>query len=116
MTTVGIALRANPGSTVTQQLAWNVLSVVEQLQAYAQVYFPGTGSPVQQQQEQLQHGVERHFIGSEAGNEVGENSSKGVHHDRSMSEILPKVRDDMELELMSGTVSGESHSWGGVYR
>ena len=37
VTTVGIALRANHGSIVTQQLISNVLSVVEQLQSYAQV-------------------------------------------------------------------------------
>ena len=63
LTTAGIALRANLGSTVTQQVVCNVLTVMEQMQTLAQVYFPGTGSPVQRQ-----HDVERHFIGSEAGN------------------------------------------------
>ena len=65
--TIGIALRANVGNNVTQQLVCNVVSAIEQLQAYAQVYFPGTGSNVRQQQERCQYGVEGHLTGSEAG-------------------------------------------------
>ena len=42
MATVDLALRANLGTTVTLQVVCNVLSVMEQLQAYAHVYFPGT--------------------------------------------------------------------------
>ena len=75
VTTVGIALRANQGSVVTQQLIGNVLSVMEQLQSYAPMYFPGTGGLVQPQQQQ---DVARHFIGSEAGDEVGESGSSAV--------------------------------------
>ena len=44
--TIGIALRANLGNSVTKQLVCNVVSAIVQLQAYAQVYFPGTGSIV----------------------------------------------------------------------
>ena len=35
LTTAGIAVRANLGSVVTQQVVYNVLAVMEQLQAFA---------------------------------------------------------------------------------
>lgn len=71
-TTVGVALRANQGSIATQQLICNRGAAV---QSYAQVYFPGLGSHVQQQPEQRQQGVVRRFVGTEAGDGVGEGSS-----------------------------------------
>ena len=46
VSTIGVALRANYGSMVTQQVISNVLTLIEQLRSYAQVYFPGTGGQV----------------------------------------------------------------------
>ena len=46
ISTVGVALRANMGSTVTQLLIRNVLAVVEQLQAFTPMAF-ATNSAVQ---------------------------------------------------------------------
>ena len=81
---------------------------MEQLQAFAQMYFPGTGSPLQRQH------AERHFIGSVAGDEgrdidgpvefgdpaspVSGSISEGAHRSRPISETLPEVRDDTAVD------------------